>query len=133
MMRQIPYGEINFETIRNENNLYVDKTKFIEKLESSPNLRRAFYLRPGRFGKSLFVSMLNYYYAIEEKEKFEKLFGDLYIGKNPTENRNKYYILKFDFSGMDIIENDTLEILQKKFIQKVSEGVENFCGKYKIL
>jgi len=132
MMRQIPYGEINFETIRNENNLYVDKTKFIEKLESSPNLRRAFYLRPGRFGKSLFVSMLNYYYAIEEKEKFEKLFGDLYIGKNPTENRNKYYILKFDFSGMDISSSTTIEQMEDIFNRKVRKGVNEFANRYKL-
>ena len=131
-MRQIPYGEINFETIRNENNLYVDKTKFIEKLESSPNLRRAFYLRPGRFGKSLFVSMLNYYYAIEEKEKFEKLFGDLYIGKNQTENRNKYYILKFDFSGMDISSSTTIEQMEDIFNRKVRAGINEFANRYKL-
>jgi len=130
-MRQIPYGEINFETIRNENNLYVDKTKFIEKLESSPNLRKTFYLRPGRFGKSLFVSMLNYYYAIEEKEKFEKLFGDLYIGKNQTENRNKYYILKFDFSGMDISSSTTIEQMEDIFNRKVRAGINEFAKWYK--
>ena len=131
-MRQIPYGQMNFETIRNEDYIYVDKTKFIEKLESSPNLRNTFYLRPGRFGKSLFVSMLNYYYAIEEKEKFEKLFGDLYIGKNQTENRNKYYILKFDFSGMDISSSTTIEQMEDIFNRKVRKGVNEFANRYKL-
>ena len=96
-MRKIPYGQINFETIIQENLLYIDKTDYIEKLESDIDYRNAFYLRPRRFGKSLFTIMLNYYYAIDTKEKFEEIFGNTYIGKHPTENRNKYYILKFDF------------------------------------
>ena len=57
-MRQIPYGEANFETIRKENWIYVDKTMYIEKLEQNPDRRKAIYLRPRRFGKSLFTSML---------------------------------------------------------------------------
>ena len=91
-MRQIPYGQINFEKIIHSNWLYVDKTQYIEKLESQVDLRNTFYLRPGRFGKSLFTSMLDYYYGIDNAEKFQELFGNLYIGKHPTENKNKYYI-----------------------------------------
>ena len=64
-MRQIPYGVINFKRIIKNNFLYIDKTKYIEKLEATPDLATSFYLRPGRFGKSLFTSMLNYYYGIE--------------------------------------------------------------------
>ena len=65
-MRRIPYGQINFERIIKENYLYVDKTRYIEKLENL-NETSLFYLRPGRFGKSLFTSMLDYYYAIDKK------------------------------------------------------------------
>ena len=101
-LRQIPYGEINFERVMKNNLLYIDKTMYIEKLEETPDLTKTFYLRPGRFGKSLFTSTLSYYYGIEYKDEFETLFGNLYIGKNPTPNKNKYYVLKFDFSGMDI-------------------------------
>ncbi len=131
-MRKIPYGEINFETLIKSNCLYVDKTKYIEKLEADPDVKKSFYLRPGRFGKSLFTNMLDYYYGIDNKDKFEGLFGNLYIGKNPTENKNKYYILKLDFSGMDVSSQDTIKHMEEKFAQKVLEGVKNFKNRYNI-
>ena len=131
-MRKIPYGQINFETIINENLLYIDKSNYIEKLESDIDLRRVFFLRPRCFGKSLFTSMLNYYYAIDTKEKFEKIFGNTYIGKRPTENRNKYYILKFDFSGMDIDSTTSLDFMREVFYKKVVNGIKDFANRYKI-
>ena len=96
---KIPYGESDFKTLREENFIYVDKTMYIEKLE---NYKKAIYVRPRRFGKSLFTSMISYYYDIKEKENFEKLYKGLYIYENPTEKKNSYYILKFNFSGMNI-------------------------------
>ena len=131
-MRKIPYGEINFETIINDNLLYIDKTNYIEKLEADVDLKKCFYLRPGRFGKSLFTNMLNYYYAIDTKEKFEKIFGNTYIGKHPTENRNKYYILKFDFSGMDVDSTTSLDFIREVFYKKVVNGIKDFANRYKI-
>ena len=131
-MRKIPYGEINFETIINDNLLYIDKTNYIEKLEADVDLKKCFYLRPGRFGKSLFTNMLNYYYAIDTKEKFEKIFGNTYIGKHPTENRNKYYILKFDFSGMDVDSTTSLDFMREVFYKKVVNGIKDFANRYKI-
>ena len=130
-MRKIPYGQINFETIIKNNYLYVDKTKYIEKLEKLDETS-LFYLRPGRFGKSLFTNILDYYYAIDKVEQFEELFGNLYIGKNPTENKNRYHILKMDFSGIDTSETDNLTDIQRKFTQKVIEGVEKFKKRYNI-
>lgn len=131
-MKQIPYGEINFETIRTNNSIYIDKTSYIEKLEKDINLKKVLYLRPGRFGKSLFTDMLDYYYAIDHKEKFQQLFGDLYIGKHPTINQNKYYILKFDFSGIDTTSEDTIKDIENKFRQKVIEGAQTFKERYQI-
>ena len=131
-MKQIPYGEINFETIRTNNSIYIDKTSYIEKLEKDINLKKVLYLRPGRFGKSLFTDMLDYYYAIDHKEKFQQLFGDLYIGKHPTINQNKYYILKFDFSGIDTTSEDTIKDMENKFRQKVIEGTQTFKERYQI-
>ena len=131
-MRKIPYGEIDFETVIKNNLLYIDKTSYIEKLESDIDLKKTFYLRPGRFGKSLFTSMLNYYYAIDAKEKFQEIFGNTYIGKHPTENKNKYYILKFDFSGMDNNSQDTLQDMQNRFAKKVKYGAERFIARYNI-
>ncbi|CDI48677.1 putative AAA-ATPase [Clostridium tetani 12124569] len=61
----------------------------------------SFFIRPRRFGKSLFISTLENYYDINKKDKFEELFGDLYIGKNPTEERNKFLAWKISFAGVD--------------------------------
>ena len=131
-MRQIPYGEINFKNIISNNQLYIDKTKYIEKLEATPDLKKTFYLRPGRFGKSLFTSMLTYYYGIEYKNEFEALFGNYYIGKNPTPNKNKYYVINFDFSGMDIDSTTNLDNIKKIFGVKVESGINEFINKYNL-
>lgn len=76
---KLPYGIMNFKRIRDENRLYVDKTRFIETLEEEDN-PYPFFIRPRRFGKSLFLSLLEHYYDILYKEDFNHLFGDLYIG-----------------------------------------------------
>ena len=78
----IPYGMMNFVAIREDNYYYVDKTRFIEKIENSN--RYFFFIRPRRFGKSLTMSMLRHYYDINTADKFERLYGDLYIGKSPS-------------------------------------------------
>ena len=92
----IPYGMMNFVAIREDNYYYVDKTRFIEKIENSN--RYFFFFRPRRFGKSLTMSMLHHYYDINAADKFERLYGDLYIGKNPTPNRNKYLVINLNFA-----------------------------------
>ena len=96
LMMQIPYGMMNFVAIREDNYYYVDKTRFIEKVERSN--RFFFFIRPRRFGKSLTMSMLRHYYDINAADKFNRLYGDLYIGKNPTPNRNKYLIICLNFA-----------------------------------
>ena len=93
---KIPYGVSDFKTIRNEGLYYVDKTAYLAKLEERD--RFVFFVRPRRFGKSLFISMMQAYYDRREKANFEKLFGGLWIGEHPTENRNRYLVLKLDFS-----------------------------------
>ena len=95
----IPYGMMNFVAIREDNYYYVDKTRFIEKIENSN--RYFFFIRPRRFGKSLTMSMLRHYYDINTADKFERLYGDLYIGKNPTPNRNKYLVMNLNFAVID--------------------------------
>ena len=95
----IPYGMMNFVAIREDNYYYVDKTRFIEKIENSN--RYFFFIRPRRFGKSLTMSMLRHYYDINAADKFERLYGDLYIGKNPTPNRNKYLVMNLNFAVID--------------------------------
>ena len=103
---KIPYGEADYKTLIEENYIYIDKTMYIEKLE---NHKKAVYVRPRRFGKSLFTSMISYYYDIANKENFETLFKGKYIYDHPTEKKNAYYILKFNFSGMNVSINKTAE------------------------
>lgn len=74
----------------------MDKTPFIEEIEAANKF--FFYIRPRRFGKSLTLSMLQNYYDVNKKDKFEQLFGDLYIGKNPTPERNSFLVLNLNFS-----------------------------------
>lgn len=95
----IPYGVTDFRMIREENYYYVDKTRYISLLE---DVARFFFLiRPRRFGKSLFVNMLTWYYDINRKELFNDLFGDLYIGQHPTDEQGKYLMLSFNFSAVN--------------------------------
>ena len=94
--KRIPYGMMNFVDVREDNCYYVDKTRFIEKVEEAN--KYFFFIRPRRFGKSLTLSMLRHYYDINAADKFEKLYGDLYIGQNPTPNRNKYLIIYLNFA-----------------------------------
>ena len=123
---KLPYGNSNFKSIRTEKCYYIDRTTYIEKLERfhSKNL---IFLRPRRFGKSLFLSMLRYYYGIEFKDQFEALFENTYIGINPTEGRGSYHMLRFDFSG---IETSTEEKTVSGFLANVRMSVGNYIDEY---
>ena len=125
-MKKLPSGVSNFETLIEENYYYVDKTKYIQKLEDYPN-RTIIFLRPRKFGKTLFTSVLENYYDVNKKEKFDTLFGETYIGKNPTTSKNSYHILKFNFSG---IGTDTGDSTLLGFKREVSSSVNLFVKKY---
>ena len=91
-----PYGISSFKQVREEGLYLVDKSMFFEQLELAGNF---FYIvRPRRFGKSLFLNMLEAYYDINEKDNFDKLFHGLYVADHPTGNRNKYLVMHLDFS-----------------------------------
>jgi hypothetical protein len=119
MLKQIPYGISNFKYLIESNMYYVDKTKYIEKLEQKVSYQ--FFIRPRRFGKSLFLTMLEAYYDIYEKEHFQQYFGDLYIGKNPTADANKYLILSMSFA--DVISDQGKDKLIESFDNIVSREV----------
>ena len=104
----IPYGWANFEALRREGCLYVDKTRFIHALEQE---RYAFLIRPRRFGKSLWAAVLTSYYDRIRADRFDALFAGTDIGRRPTPNRGRYVILHFDFSAFD----NTLETLRERF------------------
>lgn len=106
----VPYAVANFVDMRERGFYYVDKTTFIPELEL---YNAPVFLRPRRFGKSLLCSTLAAYYDLNMASRFEELFGDTFVGKNPTAEHNRYIVLRFDFSAMVIA--DTLEGLQKNF------------------
>ena len=130
-MRDIPYGQGNFERLREKGSIYVDKTMYIEKLEQTSDREKVIYLRPRRFGKSLFTSMLTCYYSIDMNDKFEHLFKGLYIYDHPTKNKNNYYMLNFNFSGMTISEGNIEMNVAKEFYTKVEAGIEDFINRWK--
>ena len=125
-MKKLPNGISNYEELIEDGYYYVDKTRYIEKLEALTD-KRIMFLRPRKFGKTLFTSMLENYYDIKKKEKFEKLFCETYIGKNSTELRNKYHILKFNFSGIDTSDNENTI---KGFKGKVMSSIKVFVEEY---
>lgn len=127
MLRKVPYGESDFKKIIKENYLFVDKSNYIEKLEEDASYQ--FFIRPRRFGKSLFLSMLSNYYDINNKEEFEELFGKLYIGKNPTPKKTSYFVLRLDFANIAIDKGKANLI--DTFEKSVFDSVEDFINKYK--
>ena len=127
-MRQLPKGISNYEDIVAENRVYVDKTMYIEKMEDLAD-KTIMFLRPRKFGKTLFTSTLECYYDKNKVDKFEELFGKTYIGKNPTPNKNRYCVLRFNFSG---ISTNTVEETIKGFREKVDIGINRFVTNYKL-
>ena len=125
-MKKLPYGISNYQDLIEDNYYYVDKTKYIEKLENLAE-KRIMFLRPRKFGKTLFTSTLENYYDLKKADKFEKLYGETYIGKNPTKLKNSYHILKFNFSGIDTANEETT---MKGFKEKVLIAIGGFINKY---
>ena len=128
MIKKLPYGQSNYEELIKLNYEYVDKTKYIKKLENLYD-KYIFFLRPRRFGKSLFTSVLENYYDINKKDSFQELFGETYIGKNPTPLKNSYYILKFNFSALI---TDTEDALIESFSQACNKAYDEFIKKYSL-
>ena len=126
-MIKIGYGISNYESMVKEGRHYVDRTNYIDVLENVVQSKFLFFLRPRRFGKSLFISTLAHYYDLQHKAQFDYLFGHRYIGKNPTPLANSYLVLTFDFSGID---TSSLQNTEKGFLKNVKTGVEEFCVTY---
>ena len=123
-IKRIPYGMSDFEAIHCENEYYVDKTMFIPEIEKT---KFVFLIRPRRFGKSLFLSMLHSYYDINRSDRFEKFYKGTWIFDNPTEFQGKYMTMSFNFS---VIAKDK-DRVQKNFNDYCLEVINNFVFKYK--
>lgn len=124
--KRIPYGMSNFASVRKDS-YFVDKTHFIPELERANKF--FFFIRPRRFGKSLTLSMLKHYYDINRADQFETLFGGLYIGENPTEERNSYQIIDLNFSVID----GTLGNYKASMDAHCGIRFESFCDRYESL
>ncbi|MFZ1344264.1 MAG: AAA family ATPase [Thiothrix eikelboomii] len=126
MFPKIPYGESNFKKIIEEGFVYIDKTDYIPQLEAAGS--HIFLLRPRRFGKSLFLSMLEYYYDVARQDEFETLFGKLYIGQHPTKLHNTYPVLFMDFSGIDT--DGGHDAIFQRINEKVDTYLLSFLRRY---
>ena len=126
-MKALPYGLSDFPRVMRKNYYYVDKTRFIELIERQPSY--LFLIRPRRFGKSLFLAMLETYYSIDYADSFEEIFGELYIGKHPTEEHNRYMVLRFNFSEV----SSKLETVERSFSEYCCMVMKNFILKYERL
>lgn len=123
--KRIPYGMQNFEDVIKEDCYYVDKTPFIETIESSH--KYFFFIRPRRFGKSLTISMLENYYDVNKKDKFEDIFGNLYIGQNPTPERNSYLIIHLNFAVIVGNLNDYKDGMDEYCNTHFNDFVDNYA------
>ena len=126
-MKKIPYGICNYRKLQEEGYVYIDKTSYLERLENVGST--LVYLRPGRFGKTLFTSMMYYYYDIKSKSLFDVLFKNTDVYQHPTEKKNSYYILKLDFSNIKTSNMNELEI-EQEFNTKVAVGMKEFLIHY---
>lgn len=122
--KRIPYGVSDFMDIIQRNQYYVDKTMYLPMLEDEADA--LFFIRPRRFGKSLFISMMQAYYDIGMRDRFQEIFGNLWIGSHPTEYQGQFQILYLDFSkiGGDITE------LKENFNTYCNDCIDNFIEKY---
>ena len=133
----LPYGISNYAQIKREGLFMVDKTKYLELMEKAGNF--LLLIRPRRFGKSLFLSMMESYYDIESKDSFDHLFGDTYAGSHPTPEHNEYQVLRLDFSKpggtKDTLEenvNGYLDLLYGDFVTRYAKYYpDNYVEEYK--
>ena len=122
--KRIPYGMQNWEGVRLDNCYYVDKTRFIAEIEASNNY--FFFIRPRRFGKSLLMNMLRQYYDLRKADRFDRLFGDLWIGQHPTPTHNKYLVLYLNFSMV----SGGIEGYEESLNSHVQIHTDDFCHRY---
>lgn len=122
--KRIPYGVADYGRLRRENAYYVDKTHYIPRIEAAPFY--LFCIRPRRFGKSLWLSVLQHYYDVNQTANFAFLFGETYIGQNPTPDRNSYLILFFNFA----LVNPALSKVEASFESTGSNEIDSFLRRY---
>ncbi len=122
---KLPYGVSNFADLRLNGRYYVDKTAFIAPLEEEAlGGPYVLFLRPRRFGKSLWLSTLESYYGISQARDFDALFCGLAVHKSPTPLRSSYLVLRLDFSP--ILTSEGPEALRTSFWGQVRAKLVTF-------
>ncbi len=130
MMRlKFPYGISNFYRIITENYFYVDRSNHIRLIEEAGD--QLLFLRPRRFGKSLLLSMLENYYDVAKADEFDKLFGKLAIGQNPTPKHNQYLVMTWDFSNVN--PKGEAQQIQQRLYHYINRCIQDFADKYQTL
>ena len=123
-VKRLPYGINDFEAVIEQNQYYVDKTMYLPLLENQPS--NIIFIRPRRFGKSIFLSMLHAYYDCSKKKKFQTLFGDLWVGKHPTPLQGRYQVLHLDFSYV----GGSIDKLEENFNMYLRVKLDGFMRIY---
>jgi hypothetical protein len=126
-LKQLPYGVSDFNKFRDGNYYYVDKTRYIREIEKKS--RYLFLIRPRRFGKSLFLGILEAYYDIALKDRFDFLFSETDIHKKPTPEKNRYLVLKLNFSMV----TPDISRIEETFLDYIKESAYGFVQKYEKL
>ena len=126
-MQKLPYAIANFLTIREENYLYIDRTAYIRALEAMSG-RSLLFVRPRRFGKSLWLNVLSRYYDVALTDRFEELFGDLDIGRDPTPLHNRYFVMTWNFSRID--PRGTVDQIADRMNETLNSVIEEFLVYY---
>ncbi len=128
----LPYAISDFARLRKDDFFYADKTRFIPMLEDKQRGRSyVLFLRPRRFGKTTLLSMLEHYYNIARKDQFDALFRGLHVGDHPTSERNRYLILKLDFSGLGLEQG--VDALRESLLQGLNLRLRRFFQYYESL
>ena len=124
-VKQLPYGVSDFTDLRRGNLYYVDKTSYIPTLEETG--RFLFLIRPRRFGKSVFLSMLAAYYDLARQGSFDQLFDGLWIKDHPTEGKGAYQVIHLDFSQATVGMSGSLK---EQFDQYCAIKYNSFAQTY---
>ena len=123
-IKRLAYGISDFRQVMREDKYYVDKTMYLPVMENTDNF--LFLIRPRRFGKSVFLSMLRCYYDVNERETFGKTFQGLWIADHPTPEMGKFQVLHLDFSRI----GGSLDTLEEDFGDYCSLMLDDFADRY---
>jgi hypothetical protein len=133
-MIQFPYGIADFRRIRREGMVYVDRTAHIRDLETLGSI--LVFLRPRRFGKTLWLQTLATYYDLRYADDFDQVFAGLDIAggnegrrtQGPTTLASRYFVLQWNFSL--ITPRGSAAELAAELSNHVRDQVEAFVSDY---